>query len=241
VSASAILFLSRHAAPRKLASQRRSVGDHWKMSGHPLFAALYDRLTARAERAGLADLRADVIAPAAGRTLEVGAGTGANAPHYPEGVTEVVFTEPDPHMARRLRDRLATNPPRPSWEVVEAGAEELPFDDVSFDTVVVTLVLCTVDDPGRVAQEIARVLRPDGRLLLLEHVRDPGAGGLGSWQNRLRRPWGWFAGGCHPNRDTAGTLAGAGFDLAGVEPTELPAAPALVRPAIRGEARPPNG
>ena len=121
------------------------------MSGHPLFAALYDRMTARAERAGLADLRTSVIAPATGRTLELGAGTGANAQHYPGSVTELVLTEPDPHMARRLRDKLAARPPRPPWEVVEAGAERLPFDDASFDTVVVTLVLCTVGDPSRVA------------------------------------------------------------------------------------------
>lgn len=211
------------------------------MSGHPLFAALYDRMTARAERAGLADLRTSVIAPATGRTLELGAGTGANAQHYPGSVTELVLTEPDPHMARRLRDKLAARPPRPPWEVVEAGAERLPFDDASFDTVVVTLVLCTVGDPSRVAGEIARVLRPEGSLLLLEHVRDPRAGSLGAWQDRLRRPWGWFGGGCHPNRDTTATLADAGFDVTGIEPAELPAAPPLVRPAIRGEARPPSG
>ena len=77
------------------------------MAGHPLFAALYDRMTARAERAGLADLRASVVAPAVGRTLELGAGTGANAAHYPAAVSQLVLTEPDQHMARRLRDKLA--------------------------------------------------------------------------------------------------------------------------------------
>jgi len=213
------------------------------MAGHPLFAALYDRLTARAERAGLADLRAGVIASARGRTLELGAGTGANAPHYSAAaaITELVLTEPDPHMARRLREKLAAEPPRPPYEVVESGAERLPFDNASFDTVVCTLVLCTVDDPARACAEIARVLRPDGRLLLLEHVRDPEAGGLGRWQDRLQRPWGWVAAGCHPNRDTPATLAAAGFDVGRLEPAELPAAPPLVRPAVRGEARPASG
>lgn len=204
------------------------------MAGHPLFAALYDRMTARAEQAGLADLRASVIAPASGRTLELGAGTGANAAHYPQAVTELILTEPDPHMARRLREKLADAPPGPPYEVVEAGAERLSFDDASFDTVVCTLVLCTVGDPARACAEIARVLRPGGRLLLLEHVRDPAAGTLGTWQDRLRRPWGWVAGGCHPNRDTSATLAAAGFEVAALEPTALPAAPPLVRPAIRG-------
>ena len=190
------------------------------MAGHPLFAALYDRMTARAEHAGLADLRASVVAPAVGRTLELGAGTGANAAHYPAAVSRLVLTEPDPHM-------------------VEAGAERLPFDDASFDTVVCTLVLCTVGDPAAVCGEVARVLRPAGRLLLLEHVRDPGA--LGRWQDRLRRPWGWVAGGCHPNRDTRATLAAAGFDISALEPAALPAAPPLVRPAIRGAATPRSG
>ncbi len=211
------------------------------MAGHPLFAAIYDRAGARAERAGLADLRAAVLAEATGRTLELGAGTGANAAHYPAAVTDVVLTEPDPHMARRLRAKLAGAPPPFEYELVEAGAEALPFAADSFDTVASTLVLCTVEDPARVAAEIARVLRPGGRLLLLEHVRDPGAGGLSGWQDRLRRPWGWFTGGCHPNRDTGATLRAAGFDVSGLEPAELPAAPPIVRPAIRGSATPPTG
>jgi ubiquinone/menaquinone biosynthesis C-methylase UbiE len=211
------------------------------MAGHPLFAALYDRMTARAERAGLADLRGSVLAAAAGRTLELGAGTGANAPRYPAAVTELVLTEPDPHMARRLREKLVASPPGVGYEVVETGAEALPFDDDSFDTVASTLVLCTVPDPAKVAREIARVLRPGGSLLLLEHVRDPDDGGLGRWQDRLRRPWGWLAGGCHPNRDTVATLAAAEFDVSGLEPAELPAAPPIVRPAVRGSATPPGG
>src|SRR5262245_49556915 len=117
------------------------------MAGHPVFAALYDRITARAERAGLADMRAELLAGASGRTLELGAGTGANATYYPGAVTELVVTEPDPHMARRLRERWAAEPPAFEVEVAEAPAESLPFADDSFDTVVSTLVLCTVDDP----------------------------------------------------------------------------------------------
>jgi ubiquinone/menaquinone biosynthesis C-methylase UbiE len=204
------------------------------MAGHPIFAALYDRMLAGTERAGLAEMRAAVLARAAGRTLELGAGTGANATHYPAAVTEVVLTEPDPHMARRLRDKLAAEPPGFGHEVVETGAESLPFDDDSFDTAVSTLVLCTVADPARVTAEVARVLRPGGSLLLLEHVRGPAEGRLGRWQDRLERPWGWVAAGCHPNRDTAATLSAAGFDVSGLEPGELPKAPPLVRPMIRG-------
>ena len=211
------------------------------MAGHPIFAALYDRLMASSEDAGLADMRASVLAAATGRTLELGAGTGANAAHYPDAVTEVVLTEPDPHMARRLRERLAADPPGFDYEVVETGAERLPFDDRSFDTAVSTLVLCTVDDPYRATAEIARVLRPGGRLLVLEHVRDPDDGRLGGWQDRLERPWGWFAGGCHPNRRTSAALTEAGFDVSTLAPAEFPKAPPLARPMIQGSVRSASG
>ena len=211
------------------------------MAGHPIFAAVYDRLMAGTEDAGLADMRASVLASATGRTLELGAGTGLNAARYPAAVTEVVLTEPDPHMARRLRDKLSASPPAFAFEVIETGAEQMPFDEDSFDTVVSTLVMCTVDDPARAAAEIARVLRPGGVLLVLEHVADPERGRLGRWQNRLERPWGWFAAGCHPNRDTSATLAAAGFDVSGLGPAELPKAPPLVRPMVQGSARRASG
>ena len=205
------------------------------MAGHPLFAALYDRALAGVERAGLAQRRAALLAAAGGRTLEVGAGTGANLRHYPAAVSELVLTEPDPHMAARLRSKLdPAGSPRP--QVVEADAERLPFADDSFDTAVSTLVLCTVSDPRRAAEEIARVLHPGGRLLLIEHVRDPAEGARARWQDRLERPWGWVAGSCHPNRDTAATLSAAGFDVAGLEPGRIPRGGPLVKPAISGSA-----
>jgi SAM-dependent methyltransferase len=211
------------------------------MAGHPIFAALYDRMLAGAERAGLARTRADLVAAATGSTLELGAGTGANLPHYPAAVTELKLLEPDPHMASRLRARIAADPPPFDTEVVADAAERLPFDDAAFDTVVSTLVLCSVSDPDRAVAEIARVLRPNGRLLLFEHVSDPAGGRLRRWQDRLERPWGWFSGACHPNRDTGATLRAAGFGLEGVEADELPRASPLVRPAIRGSATPPSG
>jgi ubiquinone/menaquinone biosynthesis C-methylase UbiE len=215
--------------------------DHWSVAGHPIFAAIYDRLLAATEKAGLGEMRGELLAGASGRTLELGAGTGANVAHYPPGVSAAVLTEPDPHMARRLRERLTEEPPGFEYEVVETGAEQLPFDDASFDTVISTLVMCTVDDPARAAAEIARVVRPEGKLLLIEHIRDPDDGSLGRWQDRLRSPWGWFAGGCNPNRDTTATLEAAGFDLSEVAADELPKAPALARPLIRGSARAPGG
>ena len=136
-------------------------------------------MIAASEKAGLRGDARRAGRQARGRTLELGAGTGLNLAHYTDAVTELVLTEPDPFMARRLRKRLGSDPSGAgSVEVVEAPAESLPFDDESFDTVVSTLVLCTVDDPARWRAEIARVLRPGGRLLYLEHVRDP-AGAAG--------------------------------------------------------------
>jgi ubiquinone/menaquinone biosynthesis C-methylase UbiE len=207
------------------------------MKGHRFFAAIYDRLMAGTEDAGLGDMRAQVVGSARGDTLELGAGTGLNLPHYGDGVTALTMAEPDPFMTRRLRDRLESETPEGlDVRVVEATAEDLPFPDDSFDTVVSTLVLCSVEDPDRATAEAARVLRPGGRLLYLEHVRSDSEG-LAKWQDRLERPWGLLAAGCHPNRPTAATLARAGFALEGQERDELPKSPPLVRPLIRGSAQ----
>jgi ubiquinone/menaquinone biosynthesis C-methylase UbiE len=198
-----------------------------------LFAAVYDRGLAATEEAGLRDARRDLLAGASGDVLELGAGTGLNREHVPPGVGRLVLTEPDEHMARRLAGRI-----RPGDELVQAGAEALPLEDASIDTVVATLVLCTVRDPDRALAEVARVLRPGGRLLFLEHVRaeDPG---LARWQDRLERPWGLFAGGCRPNRDTQAAIERSPLELVEVRATELPKAPGIIRPAIVGTAARP--
>jgi ubiquinone/menaquinone biosynthesis C-methylase UbiE len=145
-----------------------------------------------------------------------------------------VLAEPDRHMARRLRARVAQAGRRA--EVVDAPAERLPFEDARFDTAVVTLVLCTVQDPARALEEIARVLKPGGRLLFLEHVRTPDAPRLARWQDRLERPWGWVAGGCHPNRDTMAALEASPLDVESVQRGEMPKAPPLVKPLVAGAA-----
>jgi ubiquinone/menaquinone biosynthesis C-methylase UbiE len=208
------------------------------MADHRIFAAIYDRLLAGTEKGGLRDMRAELLREAEGRTLELGAGTGLNLPHYTGSVAELVLTEPDRFMAARLRRRLADEPPAPPRvEVVEAEAEKLPFDDASFDTVVSTLVFCTVDAPGAAMSEVERVLRPKGRLLYLEHVRSPDSPRLARWQDRLVRPWGWFAGGCHPNRSTGETMRSTGLDVERLERGRMPKAPPLVRPLISGSAR----
>jgi ubiquinone/menaquinone biosynthesis C-methylase UbiE len=210
------------------------------MPGNPIFAALYDRLLASAEKAGLAEMRADLLREASGRVLELGAGTGLNLGHYTGAVSELVLTEPDPHMAKRLRAKVAEAKPEFPVEILESGAESLPFGDDEFDTVVATLVFCTIPDPAVACSEAARVLAPEGRLLLMEHVRGEEGSRKTRWQDRLERPWGWVTGGCHPNRDTASTL-GASFDVSGLHPDTVPKAPPIAEPMIRGVARPLGG
>jgi len=199
-----------------------------------VFAAAYDRVLAETEAAGLRERRAELLRGATGDVLEVGAGTGANVDRYPAGLGRLVLTEPDRHMAARLEPRAAAA--AAGAEVVPAGAQALPFDDASFDTAVSTLVLCTVDDPHRALAEIARVLKPGGRLLFLEHVRseDPG---LARWQDRLERPWRLFAAGCRCNRDTLATIGAAGFELEVVEHGRMPKTAPLLRPLVTGSAR----
>ena len=193
-----------------------------------IFAALYERTMKDTEEAGLRDHRRAIVGRATGRVLEVGAGTGLNLDHYGPEVTELVLTEPEEPMARRLRAKATRG------EIVEAGADRLPFPDDSFDTVVSTLVLCTVPDLDRAIAEIRRVLKPDGRLLLIEHVRsqDPKSA---KWQDRLTPVWSFVGHGCHPNRDTAAALTRAGFRLE-LESWTLPKAPPIVRPVIEGVA-----
>lgn len=197
------------------------------------FAAVYDRGLKATEDAGLREMRREVLAGASGRTVDIGAGTGVNVELFPPGVTELVLAEPDPHMLKKLRQKLAQGK---QGEAVQAPAESLPFADSSVDTVVFTLVLCTVPNPAAALAEAARILRPGGRLLFVEHVRseDPG---LARWQDRLEKPWRFLADGCHCNRDTVALIEGSAFALDQLERGALPKAVPIVKPLARGSAR----
>jgi SAM-dependent methyltransferase len=204
-----------------------------------VFASLYDRVMAASEREGLSAKRHELLADARGVTLELGAGTGLNLDHYPANVDRLVLLEPSPHMAAKLRARLAAQPggpDRPAVEVVEAGGETLPFADDEFDTVVATLVLCTIPDPAAALREVARVLKPGGELLFLEHVRS-GEPRVARWQDRLETPWKWVADGCHCNRDTLAALNASPLAVERVRDDQLPKAMPLVEPLIVGAAR----
>ncbi len=198
-----------------------------------LFASLYDRGLKATEENGLGEMRRGLLAQARGRVVEIGAGTGVNLGLYPEAVEQLTLVEPDPHMRARLRERLAGSGRQAT--VSEAPAESLPFGDAEFDTAVTTLVLCTVPDPEAAIAELARVLKPGGQLLFIEHVRseDPG---LARWQDRLEKPWRFLGDGCHCNRATLATLAASPLDLGEVQRGGLPKAIPIVRPLARGSA-----
>jgi ubiquinone/menaquinone biosynthesis C-methylase UbiE len=197
-----------------------------------IFAALYDRLGARWEERYGAEVRGGLLAGAHGRVLEVGVGTGLSFPYYP-AVEELVGVDASEPMLKRARQRAADV--GRDVTLVRADAENLPFEDGSFDTVVLMAVLCSVDNPADAVSEFRRVLRPDGRLLFNEHVRSSNPG-LARWQDRLERPWGVVAGGCHPNRRTLQLLEAGGFRIDELEQGELPDVPRLVRPYVRGTA-----
>jgi ubiquinone/menaquinone biosynthesis C-methylase UbiE len=198
-----------------------------------IFAAMYDRMLAGTEKAGLAERRHELLASADGRVIEIGAGTGINLAHYPEGVSELVLTEPEEPMAKRLERKLAES--GRSGIVVRAPAETLPFPDNSFDTAVCTLVLCTVSDPERTLSELDRVLKPGGQLLFLEHVRsdDPR---LAKWQDRVAPLWRRCGHGCNCNRPTPELIRDSRFENLEVEEGELPKSPPIVRPLRVGRA-----
>jgi ubiquinone/menaquinone biosynthesis C-methylase UbiE len=203
-----------------------------------LFALYYPILCGISERAGQRETRRDLIGRATGRTLEVGAGSGLNLPHYTTAVTELVVTEPSPHMRAHLRKKLESDPPPVgSWELVDCGGEDLPFDDASFDTITATYVHCTIPDPRRALAEFARVLRPSGRYLFLEHVHAGEDTTLGRFQDLVEIPHRYLAAGCHPNRRTAELLERSPFEIERLEHGAQPRSFPTVRPTIIGSAR----
>ncbi len=200
--------------------------------GHRWFAAMYDRLSGAGERRLFNKVRPRIMGEAQGRVLEIGVGTGASLSYYP-AEAQVVGTEPDPYMLERARRRLtelgATN-----IELQQAPAEELPFDDASFDHVVSSLVLCTVRDLSRSLAEARRVLKPEGTFRFMEHVRNDESRFWGTLQDAIVPVWRWCAAGCHPNRRTQQAIEEAGFRVEWLEHFRV--APGT--PGIYGVARP---
>jgi ubiquinone/menaquinone biosynthesis C-methylase UbiE len=200
--------------------------------GH-IFSAGYDRVMARTERSCLAAHRTALLTQATGDVLEIGGGTGANLSYYGPGVTSLTVTEPEQPMVKRAQRHIDER--RPGTLLLRAPAEDLPFDDDSFDAVVSTLVLCTVGDQPRALREARRVLRPGGRLLFIEHVRSDDAK-VAKLQDRMRPINVRLAHGCQCNRPTLHRIRAAGFEVGELRQGELDHAPPWLRPLIVGSA-----
>src|SRR5882724_4845034 len=186
------------------------------MERHPIFAAVYDTMMGRLDRLSFGPLRKRTAEAAHGKTLEIGIGTGLNLDLY-TNAGAIYGIEPDPEMMKRARAKIGAR----SVHLVIAGAEALPFRDGAFDSVVASLVFCTIPDVDGAAHEVRRVLRPEsGRFYFFEHVRARKA-----WAGRLQdfaTPlWRRLFAGCHPNRDTVPVFERAGLR---VERCERPSA-----------------
>ena len=195
------------------------------------FALAYDPSTAIAERGSIGRIRRRLMTPLTGRVVEIGAGTGANIAHYRPPV-DLTVCEPAQPMRRRLERAVSG---RPGTEISSAPAEDLPAADGSVDALVSTLVLCTVVDPRAALAEARRVLRTDGMLVVLEHVR--GRPGLHAGVQDLVAPaWRRLACGCRPNQDTESLLEEAGFVWVRRFHHDLPVP--LVSPLVAGVLAP---
>jgi ubiquinone/menaquinone biosynthesis C-methylase UbiE len=202
-----------------------------------LFALTYDRQMAKVEKATLRALRESLLAAASGDVLEIGGGTGANLPYYRSEGGSLTITEPDTAMVRRLERRAREQAPQA--KILRAPAEDLPFEDGTFDTVVSTMVLCGVSDQPRALRQLRRVLRPGGQLLFIEHVRsgDP-------WLARHQDRMNWMCQAvmrCDCNRPTLTSIEEGGFAVADIEHRTMAKAPSFVSPLIVGSATAPSG
>lgn len=158
--------------------------------------------------------RERVAGAADGRVLEVGVGSCLNLPFYSPHVREVIGLEPVPRLVTMARKEAAGSSLPVTF--IEGSAEEIPLDDISIDTVVITWTLCSIPQAVQAMHEIRRVLRPGGQLLFVEHGQAPEAL-VRKWQNLLTPMWKRIAGGCHLNRPIGTLIEDNGFTLAHIE------------------------
>lgn len=167
--------------------------------------------------------RQKVVPQASGVVLEIGIGTGLNLPFYD---------------ASQVEKLIGLDPSEKSWELAAARAsglefpvefvglpgEEIPLENHSVDTIVMTYSLCTIPDPLAALEGMRRVLKPGGQMLFSEHGLAPDAG-VKRWQDRLDGVWGKIAGGCHLNRDIPQLLGAGGFETTEIASMYLPGTP----------------
>lgn len=201
-----------------------------------VMSIVYDRFMARRESGNLAAWRAELLANLEGVVLEIGAGTGANLPHYGPSVQRLLLTEPDRHMRQRLAEAWSKRPAACPMHLLHARAEDLPAETGSVDAVVATLVLCSVQSTASVLREVARILRPGGRLVFLEHAGAPAGTWRRRWQHIAEPFWRSVAGNCHLTRRPDVAIRAAGFDIDWMTWEEMRHAGPLLSRCVRGVA-----
>lgn len=185
-------------------------------------------------RKEVAACRAELIPKAAGAVLEIGIGSGLNLPFFPGTVTRLSGVDPSAELLGMAGRKLSAL--RFPVDLFCQSAQELPFDDRSFDTAVLTWTLCSIADPTQALAEVKRVLKPDGRLLFVEHGLSPDAN-VQEWQHRLTPMWKRIGGGCHLNRKIDDLIRPAGFGIVELQTTYLPG-PRPMTFTYQGTARP---
>lgn len=200
-----------------------------------LLAKCYDIAMRRTERLCLHHWRRELLATASGDILEIGAGTGSNLRHYSQQQQPLTLSEPDSWMRQQLQKKLARHHFRRPIIVNDWCAEEIGLPDRSVDTVVSTLVLCSVQDQQQALKEIERVLRPGGQLLFIEHVRSDNET-TARWQQRFESLWRCACGNCHLTRETALSIENCGLKIEMLQDTEMLSVPAIVRRTLWGRA-----
>jgi ubiquinone/menaquinone biosynthesis C-methylase UbiE len=200
-----------------------------------LMAKFYDKIMADAEEKCLRNWRAYLLQDLSGDVLELGCGTGANLEFYPAPVKHLVFAEPDLHMRQKFEIKL------PQYQhlnitVLDYSGMTIPVPNNSFDAVVSTLVLCSVQNQQQMLSEIYRILKPQGKLVFIEHVAAVNNPGRLKWQKRLEPFWKIIACGCHLTCNTEQNIIQAGFQLSEITRQSMQGVPAIVRPSIRGIA-----
>jgi ubiquinone/menaquinone biosynthesis C-methylase UbiE len=180
-----------------------------------------------------ARVRSQIIPAARGRVLEVGIGSGLNLPFYSSDVRELQGVDPSKELLRMASEKAgATLFP---VELVSGSAEELPLQDQTIDTIVMTWSLCSISNPSKALDEMRRVLKPGGELIFVEHGLAPEPK-VSAWQNRINRPWRAITGGCNLNRPVDRLIAAAGFSLLQLDTTYMPG-PKMLTFTYKGCAR----
>lgn len=202
--------------------------------GNPLFPYVYRLGMPVFDRLFYRRYRRAAMSHATGRLLMLGLGPGTDLLFIPPAVTSVAAVEPVAAMRRMASALARRHGVDVDLTIVDGIGESIPFPDNSFDSVHVGLVLCSVDDVAATLAEIRRVLTPEGRLVVLEHVR--GDGRLGRFQDLIAKPWSWLASGCEPNRRTIDAIAAAGFDTTTLRSVRRTLVPPPCTPHLHGFA-----